>query len=149
MKMRLAPKPIGNAHANWKPPFTKTCLACGVSFEKDGRYSYRADVMRFCSTTCWYKWIREDPTRHGSFQGGREPYYGPDWNEQAKKARERDGFTCQDCGLHQEKPLLDVHHIRPRRAFRGNWQGANDLANLVTLCKSCHKKREPKPIAHL
>jgi hypothetical protein len=36
------------------------------------------------------------------------------------------------------RPMLDVHHIVPRRAFGADFIAMNDLANLVTICKSCH-----------
>lgn len=128
--------------ARQKPPTTLVCLHCGESFTFDGRYTYRAKEQRFCGTACWYAHIREHPEQHGSFRGGREPYYGPDWDYQARRARERDEHTCQDCGLHQKRPRLDVHHLIARRDFNREHERANVLDNLITLCKSCHSKRE-------
>jgi len=40
----------------------------------------------------------------------------------------RDNNTCQKCG---RKENLDVHHKIP---------GIQDIDNLITLCRSCHKK---------
>ena len=37
---------------------------------------------------------------------------------------------------------LDVHHIIPFRRFAGDWRAANDLANLLTLCPTCHAKAD-------
>lgn len=126
-----------------KPPVRFTCLNCEQPAEKSGRYTYRlAKNMRFCNTACWYSYIRKHPEESGHFRGGYEPYYGPNWLEQARLARERDLFTCQDCGLEQRQPLLDVHHLVPRRSFKGDHVAANVLANLVTLCKRCHTVRE-------
>ncbi len=63
----------------------------------------------------------------------------------------RDGHICQDCG-HEGKPGsgrddIQLHHFIPVRAG-----GADTLANLTTLCHTCHKKAErestrkyPKP----
>lgn len=128
--------------ARRQPPTSHLCLSCGDTFALGGRYRYLAGRQRFCDTRCWYAYVRTHPEAHGSFRGGREPYYGPNWREQARRARERDGHACRDCGHRQRRPLLDVHHIRGRRDFGGNHVAANDLANLVSLCKSCHTKRE-------
>ncbi len=63
----------------------------------------------------------------------------------------RDNFTCQDCGefnafknehgiyIPIDNGNLNVHHIK----FVCNG-GGDEPENLVTLCKSCHKKRHKK-----
>jgi len=79
--------------------------------------------------------------------------YGPNWYEQRRAARERDGFECQVCGI-SDSTLdyeLDVHHIRPRRKFTTesgefDYEAANRLDNLVTLCRSCHNQWEGIPL---
>lgn len=124
-----------------KPPIIHICETCSGPFEVS-RSRGNAELARFCSTDCWYRYVRLNPSASGTYRGGFEPYYGPDWASQAKKARERDNHTCQDCGLHQYNPRLDVHHLVPRRAFNGDYQAANVLDNLVTLCKACHTSRE-------
>jgi 5-methylcytosine-specific restriction endonuclease McrA len=56
---------------------------------------------------------------------------GHEWPTQRKKALERDGKVCQDCGSRKN---LEVHHI--------NEDGRDHrLENLKTLCKSCHMRR--------
>jgi 5-methylcytosine-specific restriction endonuclease McrA len=75
-------------------------------------------------------------------RGGTYLRYGPYWKLQAALIRERDDFTCQDCSLRRIKPVLPVHHLIPRRHFRGNWEAANDAQNLITLCEACHSSRE-------
>lgn len=113
-----------------------TCIECGWQFQLSG-HAHRKGI-RFCSTDCWYTYVRLHPEASGTFKGGRFPYYGPNWPHQAKLARERDNHTCQRCGLHQFNPRLDVHHVRPRREFAGDYEAANQLDNLTTLCKGCH-----------
>ena len=77
-----------------------------------------------------------------NWKGGKEPYYGPDWQSHQKQARKRDNNTCQDCGLYQIKPRLHVHHKIPFRYFRlEKHQEANNLANLITVYVPCHGKR--------
>lgn len=64
-------------------------------------------------------------------------YRGSDWLEVRGQALERDGYTCQDCGLTDfSAQKLHVHHIIPFR-----FRPVNDLRWLVTLCESCHFKR--------
>lgn len=74
---------------------------------------------------------------------------GSNWEQQRNRARARDGYRCRHCGVH-ERPERghDVHHIQPFRTFgfvRGkndNYLEANRLENLVTLCRSCHRRVE-------
>jgi hypothetical protein len=62
---------------------------------------------------------------------GLEP---EEWKKLAQEIRKRDNFTCQYCG---KKGATDVHHIIPRRI-----RIDNSPENLITLCKSCHRKVE-------
>ena len=74
---------------------------------------------------------------------------GPNWAQQRNRARGRDGYRCRHCEA-PERPnrTHDVHHVQPFRTF-GYVRGKNDryleanrLANLVTLCTSCHRRVE-------
>ncbi len=118
------------------------CATCGCDFgtalSKDRKWRAKG---RFCSTECWYNHIRAHPELGPSWRGGSHPYYGPIWDKQARAARKRHGNVCQHCGKHQEKPLLHVHHVEPLREF-DSWEKANDLINLISLCRSCHRKAE-------
>jgi DEAD/DEAH box helicase domain-containing protein len=67
--------------------------------------------------------------------------YGPNWTRQRDLARARDGFLCQICGMTEGDNAHHVHHKIPFRMFESNEQ-ANQLANLITLCNSCHRKVE-------
>lgn len=65
---------------------------------------------------------------------------GWEWRQRRKECYERDGWLCRDCGVHctsKGKTKIQAHHIVSRR--KG---GGDDLANLVTLCISCHHRRE-------
>lgn len=75
----------------------------------------------------------------------RPKFYGKNWNMMRNKARERDNFTCQMCGIkegnnknnyHQQ---LSVHHIKPFVLFE-TYQQANVLSNLICYCEPCHRK---------
>jgi len=67
--------------------------------------------------------------------------YGPNWPKQRDLARARDGYRCQICGQPEGDKAHHVHHKIPFRMFESVEQ-ANQLANLITLCNSCHRKAE-------
>ncbi|MBC8249410.1 MAG: DUF1998 domain-containing protein, partial [Anaerolineales bacterium] len=75
--------------------------------------------------------------------------YGPNWLAQRDRARARDGYRCQACGVLEEGNALssskgrahDVHHKTPFRTF-ASYRQANELSNLVTLCPRCHHRVE-------
>jgi 5-methylcytosine-specific restriction endonuclease McrA len=77
--------------------------------------------------------------------------YGKNWPKQRKLALIRDNFQCQKCGfkgtLRQRGKRkywdVSVHHKRKIKYFVGesghcDYEKANDLSNLTTLCENCH-----------
>jgi 5-methylcytosine-specific restriction endonuclease McrA len=54
------------------------------------------------------------------------------WRALRLEALRRDGFRCQDCGA---RGRLEVHHVR---SVREAPELGFDLANLKSLCPSCH-----------
>lgn len=74
--------------------------------------------------------------------------YGKNWIKQRKKALIRDNYTCQKCGKTAKElgKNPDVHHKKPIRTFSKDEieSKANDLDNLITLCRSCHSIEEMK-----
>ena len=93
---------------------------------------------------------------HPLWEGGYEDIsYGQNWYKQRKRALERDGFECQmphcriDRETHREQwnRDLNVHHIMPLSTFFDsdgvlNYERANRLENLVTLCQRHHQTWE-------
>ena len=67
--------------------------------------------------------------------------YGKEWNNIKQTVRERDKNICQNCGKIGTSINLDVHHIKPFKSFDDPKQ-ANQLENLITLCKQCHSQAE-------
>jgi DEAD/DEAH box helicase domain-containing protein len=67
--------------------------------------------------------------------------YGPNWPRQRKLARARDHYRCQICGMPEQDREHDVHHKIPFRTFT-TYEQANQLANLITLCRACHRRAE-------
>lgn len=130
------------------------CDNCGVSFARNRR-EMKDHKNHFCCKECHAKW--QDAHTHGansnSWKGGHPAYYGPNWDEQKRKARRRDGYQCQACGERQRyNKALHVHHIKPLRSFNCNpsdasgYLEANRLENLISLCASCHRKVENRTL---
>lgn len=84
---------------------------------------------------------------HPNWKGGYEYYYGENWEQQRKLVLKRDGHHCQSCGISENGREHDVHHIIPFREFGlKRYKEANNLENLLTLCRSCHAKIEQKGV---
>ncbi len=67
--------------------------------------------------------------------------YGLNWPAQRSSAHARDDYCCQICGIPEKGREHDVHHKIPFRTFP-DYQRANVLSNLITLCHTCHQKAE-------
>jgi DEAD/DEAH box helicase domain-containing protein len=67
--------------------------------------------------------------------------YGSSWTKQRDRARARDDYRCQVCGVEEQDRAHHVHHKSPFRQFDSP-EIANQLSNLVTLCPSCHRRVE-------
>jgi 5-methylcytosine-specific restriction endonuclease McrA len=123
---------------------TVSCENCGDCVEKK-THRVKNSKCNFCSIECRAEHMRGENAPN--WRGGYEPYYGPTWNPQRRKALQRDDYECQDCGMtrdehHDEYGTdLEVHHKTPIRTFEDT-QIANQLSNLITLCTSCHSQRE-------
>lgn len=122
-------------------PVTVRCTHCGKRTAVPRWLEQEGLSLHFCNDRCRRRW-RDD---HGADVRlkGRPDYRGGNWNAVAKRIRERDGFRCCDCGVTEESlgRQLDVHHVVPFRAFESA-ERANRPDNLITLCPSCHKRRE-------
>lgn len=90
----------------------------------------------FCSKECYDKWKIKNliGNKNPNWKNGSIRYRGDNWNVQRKKILELDNYECVFCGSTEK---LDVHHIVPFRNFL-DYNEANQLENLITLCHSCH-----------
>jgi 5-methylcytosine-specific restriction endonuclease McrA len=120
---------------------TVSCYTCGKAME---RQPCQVMEHNFCSRECFGEW-RSSKAWSGennpAWIGGHVGYRGPNWARQSAKARNRDGDTCQQCGVRDNNLNLPVHHIRPFHLF-DDYREANRLTNLVTLCPICHTKAD-------
>jgi 5-methylcytosine-specific restriction endonuclease McrA len=127
----------GKNSANWKDKVAKICDNCGNTYEVIPCLENR----RFCSNECRWAWFSGE--NNPRWKGGHEPYYGPNWRVQRRRARDKDNYTCQICGEKENGQAHDAHHIIPFRRFGlDNYKEANRLGNLTTLCRPCHLKIE-------
>lgn len=153
----------GEKHPNWTDPDDVVCEWCDESFTPQ-----TGNPNRFCSSECNSEWQSEafggddwhltgaTGPDHPKYNGHVD-YYGPNWAEQSTKTRERDEYQCVACPITQKEHLslygckLHVHHIVRKEEFRNDdgtldYDEANDLSNLITLCRVCHPKWESVPL---
>jgi len=61
------------------------------------------------------------------------------------KALVRDGFHCRGCAVVVSARTSHADHIRPVNSF-ANLELANDLDNIQTLCRWCHKQKSAREL---
>lgn len=109
----------------------KKCKYCG-KYKMD----YKKSKRQYCSQQCAGK-AKE-------FTSNIKLTLKSLFGRQSKKARERDGYKCQRCGmtngesLKKYKRQLSVHHIIPYVFFKEDNEEQHNLDNLITVCHSCH-----------
>lgn len=92
-------------------------------------------TKRKISTNNGKYWLGSKPEDNPAWLGGKsfEPY-DPRFNKKLKlRIRERDNFTCQECGYTEEQLeyILRIHHIDYDKKN-------NQEENLISLCRNCH-----------
>ncbi|MCG1004256.1 MULTISPECIES: HNH endonuclease [Halobacterium] len=126
---------------------TVDCTVCGTGVE---RYPSQTVSAVFCSRDCRATWLSEQFSGdgHPNWKGGGNLEYGTGWREARSEALDRDGYECQLCESTREElgRNPDVHHIIPVRCFVDSdthtAEDAHFLANLISLCSSCHRRAE-------
>jgi len=145
--LRIPSEPYRGGGPQSEETVKVTCATCSKVLRVPKWYAERGVRLYFCSPRCSEEWRKKAyPSDEELVKlDGRPEFKGANWPLQSQKARERDNFTCQMCGV-TERELgrqLDVHHIIPFRFFKSSLE-ANKLSNLITLCHSCHMKLEAK-----
>ena len=80
--------------------------------------------------------------KNPAWKGGVADWdYASDWKTIARQIRDRDEWTCQDCGERRKRwgHSLHVHHIDENKLN-------NDPSNLVSLCALCHRDAHRKGV---
>ncbi|RKJ32213.1 HNH endonuclease, partial [Butyricicoccus sp. 1XD8-22] len=133
----------------------KYCQSLALAWKKNqGRYllckmcdkpiwTMPSRQHKYCSKKCHNlaMSVFPDEMNLDVIQTGRKKYYGSNWLSQRRKARERDNFTCQKCGITEKEygQELSVHHKTPFVYFE-TYLKANRLENLISVCEPCHRK---------
>lgn len=118
------------------------CENCSDTFKVLPAYS---ENRRFCSNSCANSGEYNANWIDGRSEG--RAYYGSNWRSIREKVLNRDDYCCTNCGMTVDQHYdtyglsLDVHH-KERLANFDNPEDANQMDNLTSLCKSCHKKIE-------
>ena len=138
----------GKDHPQYTENVVVKCENCGEEYEE---IPSRQDRTRFCSYSCKGEYstkndhpFGETGKDHPAWRGGHpEIYHGPNWGEQRRDALERDGYSCVICGVSKDrlKSNPHVHHVVPFKKF-DDYEQANRLDNLITLCPKHHSEWE-------
>ena len=109
-----------------------------ISQDNDRRYKYMSKKEKRNQVRAANKCIK-----HGedspNWKGGVKSWRGTRWDTIRKQIKERDNYTCQHCGVHENesKHTLHVHHKVLYRLSKNN-----EPDNLITLCNRCHTKAD-------
>ena len=124
-----------------------TCDECGKVFERakslsTGKYS-------FCSKECLNKnleHVLRGEDHYHYIDGKSSNWRGAGWKPIRRHIRKRDNNTCYLCGITKDElgQELSVHHLVRFEEFEDSAE-ANDYANLISLCPSCHHSEEINP----
>lgn len=146
----LSETQAGESHHQYTERVQLTCENCGDSYQRVPSLS----ESRFCSQSCMGEWMSDNclGEQNRAWKGGYEGLYSGGWVKTREAALDRDDHQCQSCGVGESTHKsqfgqgLHVHHITPYVEF-SDPQCANELTNLVTLCRDCHyNKWEGVPV---
>lgn len=132
---------------------TVECDFCGTPIVRK-KAELERGPRNFCSVECQNRWQKDSGHMAGPnsprWKGDRAMHrrnYGDDWQGVRKAVLEKDGYRCVACRASEEDTNreMDVHHIIPVMEFETPAR-ANEMENLVSLCRSCHMKWEGIPL---
>ena len=128
------------------------CKVCGKHFTTTIYQILFREGGKYCSIKCKgdatsIRLLSDGgPNYKGGISKNGSTFYGGNWEKQKRKTLKRDGYACQICGKKKipgdRYSKIDVHHIKTILSFNGDFESANQLSNLITLCRSHHKQVE-------
>lgn len=116
---------------------TRPCAECSKPVTRKKNHFPRNGYRVYCSPECLAE--ARSGARCHLWRGGIGDDRGPNWHRQRNRARARDGYCCQRCGVSEDEygQQLDVHHVIPFRLF-SDYRVANEMTNLLSVCSPCH-----------
>jgi len=145
-----------------KSPYAKTCAACAgkgrgnllrkrltLKICKYCGHPFRIPLWRerqnrgvFCSRECKDKFLTTlKGNKSPRWNGGTYDRRGLGWKIAREWALIRCQGKCEKCGKILTYHDYGVHHIKPYRLFKHDYE-ANKMSNLIVLCRSCHSQAD-------
>lgn len=141
-------KKYNHKHYVKSKPVNRRCPVCHIRFLANIHNPYQT----FCSLKCFQKWNRflnrdkikvqkkAERIKHKQrYKDSNDFYHNKNrFGGNRYLALERDGYKCVWCGRDRTEVRLVVHH-KDGHGPRSKTPN-HELINLVTLCRSCHRK---------
>lgn len=123
------------------------CIICGTKFIEYKSRMHEKNRGTCCSIECRVEHTKRCISGKNNYRwkGGitklnqllRSQMRTRNWS---RKVKERDDFTCQECGIRAKKGLghkvvLNSHHIK---SWANHPELRWDINNGITLCENCH-----------
>jgi len=132
-KAKKGKAPWNKGLTNADPRVKANSLALG----KVRKEIFKGENNPFYGKSHTKEWSKAQSIRKGGtgLPGEFNPYGNEFTHELREYIRNRDNYTCQECGKHQKdnnkNKKLEVHHV--------DYDKNNNIEeNLISLCKSCH-----------
>lgn len=125
----------GKSATNWQGGFPD-CIDCDKKLK-----DYDAIRCRSCGVKYLFKIgkLNVKKENNGFWQGGKsfEPY-SLEWTKELKEfIRNRDNYTCQNCGMTEEEHLMIMNRVLSVHHIDYNKKNCKQ-DNLITLCHWCN-----------
>ncbi len=119
------------------------CKNCKAEFQMP-EWRIKQGRGIFCSRECANKYLttlRGNKSLRWSNGGSHIRRRGIGWKTAREWALIRAQGKCEKCGKIITPHDYGIHHIKPYRLFRNDYE-ANLMSNLIVLCRSCHSKTD-------
>ena len=143
-KRKMSEKLSGENSPNWgKKHSEETKKKIGLG--NKGKKLSQEQIERMRKANLGKKYPDEVNKKKGSPDNKNPRWIGGELRYLKKKAKLRDDFTCQVCGLKDEE-IIEVDHIKMKCE---NPELTNSLENLITLCPNCHRRKTNRDLRRI
>lgn len=119
---------------------SRECLFCHKTFELTlSDTKSKSHNKKYCTRECMaqHRKIIYCGENSPTWRGGCKQFRGKYWHIIRRMVYERDGYMCRECFDEVMDVIIHAHHIIPYNETK-----SNGFENLITLCRTCHKKVE-------